>query len=60
MAARRLLAHFPPMNRHRDVFERHANDPRFARLLGEKTFNGWREEGPDFTGAKHSPVGLFD
>ena len=47
-------------DRHREVFRRHENDPRFARLLGEKTFNGWREEGPDFTGAKHSPVGLFD
>lgn len=43
-----------------EVFQRWSNEPRFARLLGEKTFNGWREEGPDFTGAKHSPVGLFD
>ena len=27
---------------------------------GENTFNGWREEGPDFTGKKTSPVGIFD
>jgi hypothetical protein len=46
--------------RYPEVFECHANEPRFARLLGEKTFNGWREEGPDFTGNKDSPSGLFD
>jgi len=43
-----------------EVFERHANEPRFARLLGAKVFNGWREEGPDFSGQKDAPRGLFD
>lgn len=46
--------------RHSEVFERYANEPRFARLLGEKIFNGWREEGPDLTGAKAGPSGFFD
>jgi ectoine hydroxylase-related dioxygenase (phytanoyl-CoA dioxygenase family) len=43
-----------------EVFERYANEPRFARLMGEKVYNGWREEGPDFSGVKDSPSGLFD
>lgn len=43
-----------------EVFERFADDPRFARLMGERVFNGWREEGPDFTGAKDAPTGFFD
>ncbi|HIE87136.1 MAG TPA: hypothetical protein EYG52_09885 [Pseudomonadales bacterium] len=47
-------------DRHPEVFARYADDPRFATLLGEKTFNGWREEGPDFTGQKTSPQGLYD
>jgi ectoine hydroxylase-related dioxygenase (phytanoyl-CoA dioxygenase family) len=46
--------------RHPEVFERHANNPLFAKLLGEKVFNGWQEEGPDFTGARTNPRGLFD
>lgn len=46
--------------RHPEVFERYADEPRFAKLLGEKVFNGWREEGPDFSGRKTSPRGLFD
>ncbi len=46
--------------RYPEVFERYANEPRFARLMGEKIFNGWREEGPDFTGTKDAPSGLFD
>jgi len=46
--------------RHPEVFARHANEPRFARLLGERIFNGWREEGPDFSGNKDAPRGLFD
>lgn len=46
--------------RHPEVFERYANDPRFAKLLGEKVYNGWREEGPDFSGRKTSPRGLYD
>ncbi|MEI6439706.1 MAG: phytanoyl-CoA dioxygenase family protein [Alphaproteobacteria bacterium] len=47
-------------DRYPEVFQRHANEPRFAQLMGENTFNGWREEGPDFTGKKTSPVGAFD
>ena len=47
-------------DRHPEVFARYADDPRFATLLGEKTFNGWREEGPDFTAQKTSPQGLYD
>ncbi len=46
--------------RYPEVFQRHANEPRFAQLLGEKTFNGWREDGPDFSGNKITPSGLFD
>lgn len=44
--------------RYPEVFERYANDPRFAQLMGENIYNGWREEGPDFS--KASPRGLFD
>jgi ectoine hydroxylase-related dioxygenase (phytanoyl-CoA dioxygenase family) len=51
---RRRDARFP------EVLERYANEPRFARLMGESVFNGWREEGPDFSGAKAVPGGLFD
>jgi ectoine hydroxylase-related dioxygenase (phytanoyl-CoA dioxygenase family) len=47
-------------DRHPQVFERFKNEPRFAQLLGENVFNGWREEGPDFSGAKTAPVGLYD
>lgn len=47
-------------DRHPEVSQRYANEPRFAQLLGEKTYNGWREEGPDNSGARSSPVGLFD
>ena len=47
-------------DRHPEVFERYANEPRFARLMGEKVYNGWREEGPDFSGRRDSPSGLFD
>jgi len=46
--------------RYPEVFERYANEPRFARLMGERVFNGWRDEGPDFSGAKDTPSGLFD
>ena len=35
-------------SRYPEVFERHANDPRFAQLMGENRFNGWRDEGPDY------------
>ncbi len=47
-------------DRYPEVFQRYENEPRFAQLLGEKTFNGWREEGPDFSPKKFAPVGLFD
>ncbi|MBT6668134.1 MAG: hypothetical protein HOB01_22550 [Gammaproteobacteria bacterium] len=47
-------------DRHPEVFARYADDPRFATLMGEKVFNGWQEEGPDFTGQKTSPQGLYD
>ena len=47
-------------DRHPEVFARYADDPRFATLMGEKAFNGWQEEGPDFTGQKTSPQGLYD
>jgi len=33
--------------RYPEVFERFADDPRFAQLLGENVFNGWRDEGPN-------------
>ena len=45
--------------RYPEVFERYADEPRFARLMGERVFNGWRDEGPDFVGKDH-PAGLFD
>lgn len=47
-------------DRYPEVFARYANQPRFAQLLGARTYNGWREEGPDNSGAKMSPSGLFD
>lgn len=43
-----------------EVFERHSHDPRFARLLGARVYSGWREEGPDTTGARTGPAGIFD
>ncbi len=46
--------------RQSEVFERYSNEPRFATLMGANVFNGWREEGPDFSGRKTSPRGLFD
>ena len=47
-------------DRYPEVFERYANEPRFAQLMGENVRNGWREEGPDFSAAKVPPSGLFD
>ncbi len=41
-----------------EVFARYKDQPRFAQLLGESVFNGWQEEGPDFT--KSPPNGLYD
>ena len=46
--------------RHQEVFDRYADEPLFAQLLGSKVFNGWQDEGPDFTGARTNPTGLFD
>ena len=46
--------------RHPDVFQRYSNEPRFAQLLGENRYNGWREEGPDNSGRRMGPSGLFD
>ena len=65
LAAYFCRQHMLPQERRGDdrfpeIFERHANTPRFAQLLGAKTFNGWREEGPDFSGDKITPTGLFD
>ncbi|MBX3484120.1 phytanoyl-CoA dioxygenase family protein [Phenylobacterium sp.] len=47
-------------DRYPEVFNRYSNEPRFAQLLGENTYNGWREEGPDNSGARMAPVGIFD
>lgn len=48
-------------DRHAEVFERYKDDPRFAKLMGESVFNGWREEGPDLAGARTTNArGLFD
>lgn len=47
-------------DRYPEVFEKYADEPLFAQLMGEKVYNGWRDEGPDFTGAKTNPMGLFD
>lgn len=45
--------------RYADVMARRANNPRFAKLLGEDLYNGWREEGPDEVGT-YTPRGHFD
>ena len=34
--------------RYPEVFERYADEPWFAQLLGENRYNGWREEGPNY------------
>lgn len=47
-------------DRHPEVFERYASDPQFAQLLGARVFNGWQDEGPDLSGAKLPPTGLYD
>ncbi|MEM7016497.1 MAG: phytanoyl-CoA dioxygenase family protein [Pseudomonadota bacterium] len=47
--------------RYPEVFERYKDDPLFAKLLGEKVFNGWRDEGPDLLGKRATnPRGLYD
>lgn len=45
---------------HKAVLDRHANDPRFATLLGAKVPYGWREEGPDYALMARNPRGLHD
>ena len=45
---------------HHEVLDRHANDPRFAVLLGAKQPYGWREEGPDYSLMAQNPRGLYD
>jgi len=35
---------------HPEVFEPYADEPRFAQLLGENVFNGWRDEGSRLPG----------
>ena len=47
-------------DRYPEVFEKYTDRPRFAQLLGKHVFNGWREEGPDMTGSRATPRGLFD
>lgn len=47
-------------DRHGAIFERHANNPRFARLLGSMQPHGWREEGPDYSKMGAAPKGLYD
>jgi len=65
LAAYFCRPHITPQERHfdtvhQDVLDRHANEPRFARLLGGDVFNGWREDGPDYAKAAKNPRGLFD
>ncbi|MEM1110980.1 MAG: phytanoyl-CoA dioxygenase family protein [Pseudomonadota bacterium] len=47
-------------DRHPEVFERYADQPRFARLMGQGLFHGWRDEGPDYARAANEPTGLYD
>lgn len=47
-------------DRYPEVFERYKDQPRFARLMGANVYNGWREEGPDFSEARQPPSGRFD
>jgi len=45
---------------HQPVLDRHANDPRFAVLLGAKQAYGWREEGPNYAVMGQAPRGHYD
>jgi ectoine hydroxylase-related dioxygenase (phytanoyl-CoA dioxygenase family) len=45
---------------HQPALDRHANEPRFATLLGAKQPYGWREEGPNYAVMGASPRGLYD
>jgi ectoine hydroxylase-related dioxygenase (phytanoyl-CoA dioxygenase family) len=49
-----------PEKRFPEVFARYGNEPRFAQLLGEKTYFSWREEGPDLRKMQYTPTGQFD
>jgi ectoine hydroxylase-related dioxygenase (phytanoyl-CoA dioxygenase family) len=46
--------------RYPEVFERYANQPGFAQLLGANLYYGWKEEGPDSSKRQFMPVGLYD
>jgi len=46
--------------RYPEVFERYKDDPRFAQLLGENVYNGWRDEGPNLSGRNVGGRGLYD
>lgn len=43
-----------------DVLERHADSPRFKRLLGYGQPYGWQGEGPDYEMMAQAPRGLYD
>lgn len=43
-----------------DVLARHANNERFAVLLGAKQPYGWQNEGPDYSVMARNPKGLYD
>ncbi len=43
-----------------DVLARHADDDRFAVLLGARQPYGWQKEGPDYALMARNPKGLFD
>ena len=42
------------------LLARHANNDRFARLLGQQAPYGWGPEGPDYALMNKSPRGLYD
>ncbi len=43
-----------------EVLDRHSNDPRLLRLLGQSQSYGWGSEGPDLTKFVEMPRGQFD
>ena len=44
----------------KDLLARHANDERFATLLGQRAPYGWGPEGPDYALMNKAPRGLYD
>jgi len=44
----------------KDILARHANNERFARLLGQRAPYGWGPEGPDYSLMNSGPRGLYD